>query len=90
MGIANQDYKNKTVQEPGDKRHDLQVKTVVRTPGASHQRPGDAQPNTNEETMAIADRIKQDSQKAAIGMEQAAQEEFDQAAPNSAASSPRT
>ena len=38
----------------------------------------------------MADRIKQDSQKAVIGMEQAAQEEFDQATPNSAASSPRT
>ena len=40
--------------------------------------------------MAMADRIKLDNKKAAIGKELATQEEFDQAAPNSAASSPRT
>ena len=66
------------------------MKTVVRTEGASHPSSEDAQPNTNEETMAMADRIKLDSAKAAIGKELVTQEEFDQAAPNSAASSPRT
>ena len=80
----------KTAQELSDTCHDLQVKTVVRTPGANHPSSEYAQPNTNEETMAMADRIKQESQKADIGMEQAAQEELDQAAPNSATSSPRT
>ena len=40
--------------------------------------------------MALADRIKFDNQKAAIGKELVTQEELDQAAPNSAASSPRT
>ena len=72
-------------QELSDKCHDLQVKTVVRTEGASHPSSEDAQPNTNEETMAMADRIKHDSQKADIGKEQATREEFDQAALNSAA-----
>ena len=77
-------------QELSDKCHDLQVKTVVRTEGASHPRAEDAQPNTNEETMAMADRIKFDNKKADVGKELATQEERDQAAPNSATSSPRT
>ena len=66
------------------KCHELQVKVVVRVPGANRPSSEDAQPNTKEETMTMADRIKQESQKAVMGLEQDAQEELDQAAPTSA------
>ena len=79
----------KAAQKRSDKFHDLKVKTVVRTAGASHPDSEDAKQCTNEELMAMADRIKLSNQK--HEEEQAAlAEELDQSVSKSAASSPRT
>ena len=50
-------------QKLSNKCHDLQVKTVVRTAGATHADSEDAKQSTNEELMAMADRIKLDNKQ---------------------------
>ena len=66
----------------------MQVKTVVRTAGATHADSEDAKQGTNEELMAMVDRITLGNQtheedQAALA------EELDQAVSKSASSSPR-